>query len=687
MKRSLALAMLLSWKVAAADSGTPAVDVGDLPPLPPPTEEQSSTASVLAASTAEEDVVVGADKREQSLGNVASAVTVISGDRLRRFGYRTVGEALAAVAGVYLVDNRLSYSIGIRGLNIPGDFNTRILVLVDGASVNESWGSFAGLGFDSFVSIDDIARVELIRGPVSSVYGANAFFGIVNIVTKNASEQAKVWGKTAFNSITGSVTTAGFAQGDLKKQIRGNVQIVDRIGETTTIPEIPNQSLKGDGGYGFSAGLVGSYKGTFAQVRAYRFRRDSPFAPYLGDAANPEPYFLINTQVLAEGGHTWDVLKKLQVALRGYANLYQYDDKIQQDLVLAETDSPFHDKGTGRTYGAELRGRYELVDQGKLGITAGGEASFNQTESTAFEEDDVADTIKIPKSYDIEGVYAELDGQPTSYFGFTAGARYDRDSAIDTRLSPRAALFLAEPEKYGLKLLYAEGFRNPSAFEAFFFDGVSFVQPTNLHAETIRSFEAVVWAKPASGLSTRLSGFRWDARDLVTSVTLPGDDALQQFQNQGRLVTNGVEAEASYRGTSGWYGFAGGNYSKVGQDDSEGTLHYGNVANAPKWTAGGGLSTPRIANKLHLSSELIYLGERVTRPGDDGSVLHSPGWFGLNLTAYLPNLMGFDVTFGVRNLIGKRDLVVTPGDYDRDVIVPQVPGEGRELYVKVGYAY
>ncbi|HEU4611986.1 MAG TPA: TonB-dependent receptor plug domain-containing protein, partial [Kofleriaceae bacterium] len=157
MKRALALALVLVGRLAHGEAPAAAVDVADLPPLPPATEDQSSSATLLAASSVEEDVVVGAAKREQSLGNVASAVTVISGDRLRRFGYRTVGEALAAVAGVYLADNRVSYSIGIRGLNIPGDFNTRILVLIDGASVNEAWGSFAGLGFESLVSIDDIA--------------------------------------------------------------------------------------------------------------------------------------------------------------------------------------------------------------------------------------------------------------------------------------------------------------------------------------------------------------------------------------------------------------------------------------------------------------------------------------------------------------------------------------------------
>src|SRR5688500_9423013 len=140
--------MVLAARLAHAQAPAAAVDVADLPPLPPASEEQSSSATVLAASSAEEDIVVGAAKREQSLGNVASAVTVVSGDRLRRFGYRTVGEAISAVAGVYVADNRISYSVGIRGMQIPGDFNTRILVLVDGASVNEGWGAFAGLSYD-----------------------------------------------------------------------------------------------------------------------------------------------------------------------------------------------------------------------------------------------------------------------------------------------------------------------------------------------------------------------------------------------------------------------------------------------------------------------------------------------------------------------------------------------------------
>ncbi len=690
---------------AAAGRGQPpAVDVDDLPSLPAASETETSRATLTAAASAEEDVVVGADKREQSLGNVASAVTVISGDRIRRFGYRTVAEALAAVAGVYTVDTRIVYGIGIRGLDIPGDFNTRILVLVDGASVNEPWGAFAGLGFDSFVSIDDIARIELIRGPVSSVYGSNAFFSIVNIVTRSASETPTAWGRVSLNSINGVVGSAGFASGTVGRGIRGTVQVMDRFGETLDLPEV-GDNLKGDGADQFMASIAGTYDGSFGQVRAFHNERDSPFAPYNGDPNAVPPYQLFNTQLLAEAGHTAQVGKSLSLTARAYTNIYQFADHIIQDPVLVG-QPPFDDYGDGRSYGVEVRGRWEVIAQDKLGITAGVETNYNQTLSHSYTEDghgnEAPGGTNIPVDYNIEGAYTEIDGQPTENIGFTAGARYDRNSVIDQNVSPRAALFLQKPEKYGLKLLYAQGFRNPSAYEAFFYDNVSFAQPHDLQAEKIDSYEAVLWAKPLPGLSLRLSGFYWDATGIIEAVSDAAMPGLLQFQNVAEYVSTGAELEGSYRNSEGWYAFAGGTYADVGSTDptndgtASPTVQYGNVVNAPALTGGIGISTPKLADLMHLSVEGRYIGERAVRLDASGNPQpDSPAWVGLNANIYIPNIRGFDFTLGVRNIIGVRDLVVTPGDYDRInqssgetvAVIPRVPGEGREFFAKVGYSF
>jgi hypothetical protein len=86
------------------------------------------------------------------------------------------------------------------------------------------------------------------------------------------------------------------------------------------------------------------------------------------------------------------------------------------------------------------------------------------------------------------------------------------------------------------------------------------------------------------------------------------------------------------------------------------------------------------------------IGLQPTRPAIDGSASpDSKTWVGWALTLYAPSIRGFDVTLGVRNLIGKRDLLPAPGDYDRStpvaVVIPRIPGEGREIFAKVGYSY
>jgi outer membrane receptor protein involved in Fe transport len=202
------------------------------------------------------------------------------------------------------------------------------------------------------------------------------------------------------------------------------------------------------------------------------------------------------------------------------------------------------------------------------------------------------------------------------------------------------------------------------------------------------------------GLSLRLSGFHWTVDKLIVQST-DVDDPMQrqQFQNGGKLRSMGVEAEATYRDSRGWYAFGGFAYSRVGEtqlDQAAGTFGdafvYGQTANAPAVTASGGISTPKLFGRVHVSSEVMVLGERATRSdANDAASPASPAWIGWNALVYAPSIAGFDVTAGVRNILGTRDLVPAPGDYDRTIpmmtIVPRVPAEGREVYVKIGYSY
>ncbi len=698
---ALALADDAAGAAADADADTgagaaPYIDFRDLPELPTVVfEDAAARVAVVAARRAEEDIVVGAAKREQSLGNVASAVTVISADRLRRFGYRTVSEALRAVAGLFVVDDRQTPRLGIRGVQILGDFNTRILVLVDGATVNEPWNQFVGISHDLPISIDEVARLEIIRGPVSSVYGTNAFFGIINIITRSADTGARAWGRATGSSFKGGGVAAGFATGDVNRQVRGSVSGTNRGGETLSIDGFEQSGndaeTSSDGMVAYAGAVTAQWGGLFAQVRAYQRQRELPGAPFevnTGDDRNRNT----DRQVLIEAGYTRAFGKKTTATVRAYFSRYQFKDFLVYEDAADPTLLNHQDIGNSTWFGAEARGRFEVLEKNRLGITLGGEITRDMVTSKAFDDGgDPADTIDIPTNFTVAGVYTEADSTISKWISLTGGLRFDNNTAFQSALSPRAALFIhprPKQDDVGVKLLFARGFRNPSPYEAFFEDGRDLVKNDDLKPETIDSYEAVLWGRPRPGLSLRLSGYHWRLKDLIESVDvdIDPDPAIEelrlQSQNIAELQTTGAEVEAFYRNTRGWVGFAQATYAYVHRKGDS-----GQAVNAPEVSAGGGLSSPAFRG-VHLSTEVVFLTGRRTR--EDAK---TDPWLGWNTTLYMPRWRGLDATIGVKNMLALREQVPTQDDYDRSdaagnpVPVPTLPGEGFEAYARVGYSY
>ena len=96
----------------------------------------------------------------------------------------TLADLPAANPGLYLSNNRNYSYVGVRGFSVPGSYNSRLLVLVDGFRVNESVYDSAYVDNVSHIDVDLIERVEYVPGPGSAIYGSSAFFGVVNIITR-----------------------------------------------------------------------------------------------------------------------------------------------------------------------------------------------------------------------------------------------------------------------------------------------------------------------------------------------------------------------------------------------------------------------------------------------------------------------------------------------------------------------
>jgi len=153
-----------------------------------PVQADLTELSLEALSNLKVQRVYGASKHEQATTEAPSAVSIVSRQDIQEFGYRTLTDIMRSVRGFYATYDRKYTFLGADGFNLPGDFGGRTLVMIDGHRINDPLfdSNFAGTEFP--LDVDLIDRVEVIRGPGSSLYGNNAFFAVINVVTRRSQD-------------------------------------------------------------------------------------------------------------------------------------------------------------------------------------------------------------------------------------------------------------------------------------------------------------------------------------------------------------------------------------------------------------------------------------------------------------------------------------------------------------------
>jgi iron complex outermembrane receptor protein len=144
--------------------------------------------------------VYGASKHEQRLSEAPSSVSIIDAEEVKLYGHRNFAELLQSVRSIYISYDRNYSYVGLRGFNRPGDYSSRVLVLVNGHRVNENVFDSVLIGYEFPLDVDTIDRLEVIRGPSSSIYGNNAFFGVINVITKDAAKMNGLEVSTSYGS-------------------------------------------------------------------------------------------------------------------------------------------------------------------------------------------------------------------------------------------------------------------------------------------------------------------------------------------------------------------------------------------------------------------------------------------------------------------------------------------------------
>jgi iron complex outermembrane receptor protein len=556
-------------------------------------------------------VVYAASKYEQSTLAAPAAVTVITAEEIRDFGYRSLADILNGVRGFFTTSDRNYSYVGVRGFGRPGDYNSRLLLLIDGYRVNDNIYDSALVGPELSLDVDLIERVEVVRGPSSSLYGTSAFFGVVNVITKTAREMP---------GLTGAVGVASWAtfEGEIdygRTWDRGGSLLVsasgwDSGGQNLFYPEFDtpanNDGVAEDADYESGArfrasGSVGDW--TFEAQHGSR-EKGIPTAAF-NTVFNDNRTRTIDTQTYASARWSHTVAGDVDLEARLAYNRYDYHGYYALDY--GTPGSPFivvnNDTALGEWWTADVQAARRIGSHQRL--TGGTEYRLNTRQEQR--NYDIADYLDDERTSDVLGLYVEDEIAWGKDVTLNVGVRHDQYDTFGGTTNPRLAVIWRPAPRTALKFLGGRAFRAPNTYELFYNDnGLAQKGNPDLNPETIRTTEVVLERFLNERVLLTGAAYWYQIEDLI-SQTLDPSDGLLVFENVSEVRARGLEMEIEGRlakGLRARFSWA----TQWSRDETTGAA----LTNSPRNLGKLQLAVPSWGGRLTTGIEMLYVSDRDT---------------------------------------------------------------------------
>lgn len=589
--------------------------------------------------------VFGASKRLQPVTEAPASVTIVTREEIARYGYRSLADVLRSVRGFSVTSDRNYSFLGARGFAIPGDYNTRILVLIDGHRMNDSVYEQAAIGREFGVDAAMFERVEIVRGPSSSLYGTSAFFAVVNVIMRNGADLNGI--SAAAEAGTFGLRSATFGFG--KKLASGIEFVLSASGSRSDgaarlyfpVFDGPNthhgiaESLDDEE----ARQLYARIKVAGVTVTAAHGSRGKgvPTASF-GTTFNDPRYRTTDRRSFVDGEYARP-FAGTQVSLRGYFDRYYYNGVYPYAATLEAPGIVIRDYAVAMWAGAEARFTRSVRWRQTLNFGAELRDNFHQAQGATV-DDQPEGGFAVRRSAKAGAVYVQDDITLHPLVRATLGARVDVYGAF-SHLTPRAALIVTPSHGQAIKYLYGTAFRAPNAYEL---DYVSAgVRNDSLRPETISSHELVWEQYLGSSLRTSASVYRNHVAGLLTLRSELADLSDLAWSNQGHVLATGLELEGEWR-FKRLEGLGSYTLQRTRERDTGRGL-----TNSPTHTAKLRFSTPGLVPGATIAFETLYLSPRTTLAGQITQSVKTA-----NLTIVQPIGARFDLVGAVRNLSGAR---------------------------------
>lgn len=596
----------------------------------------------------------------QTLQEAPANVTVVSRQEIRKYGFRTLAEALSNVRGFFTSYDGGLYYAGVRGFALPGDYNTRILVMINGHYMTDNvYGAMYMFGQDFGLDMDLVDRIEIVRGPSSALYGSNGMFATINIFTRAPADSPRAY-----------VTTEIGSFGERKTMVAGSVY----LGRGA------NLLLSGSGFYtrgrsmefdGRRTDRLGAEQGyhTFAQLTWRNWSVTANFQ----DRKVIVPTGWYGSDFGATGTSSRDAHDYVDaVYIKPIGNNSQlrwrlaYDRYTYYGRYISTVDGVWQDdRDLARGDWLSSRLTYRKGMGANATLAVGGEVSVDlravqQTEFVAPTAERTRDEHYPDRSY---GVFVQQSWTAGKNWTLYGGLRLDDAANNDAFLAPRlAAVWQATPST-AYKFSYGRSFRNPSFFEQ------SWIPNPLLRAETMNTFEATREQRLGRSVNLTGSAFWYRVGGLIEGVPVNEDGDLQ-YRNVDSSEASGLEVEASGEPwdafeLSGSLGLSRARFRQPAE----------RMPNSPARVAQVRASVPLARRRLTIAGAARYVSARLSPFG-----FEVPGGAVLDLTATTHKLArSFDLQFGIRNLTDRR--YADPLSVEH--LTQTIPRPGRAIFLKL----
>lgn len=589
--------------------------------------------------------VVGGAKYDQRITEVAAATSVITREEIKVFGWTTLAQALVSLPGMHTTYDRQYQYLGTRGLGLPGDYNTRVLVMINGNRINDPVYDQGPVGWDFPLDLDLVERIEFIPGPGSAIYGQNAMLGVVNVITRNGADL--LGGRLAVDWQHPQQATE--TRLTLGRELDNGANLLLAASARNSRGEDLPMAFGGAGQSGVATALdgetvrrvfsrLGSGAWSVDLLHADRIKNDPTASyqsvPLLAGQFSQDRYALLNLQY--QERFSGD---QLQFTGRVFAGSYRYDSRLYYLQDLSGMESP----GMGDWRGLELRWLATHVPRHKLLM------GLEHQDSTRIEQqnlypDDPARNLSIRSAGHRSGVYIQDEWALRPDLTAIYGLRFDSGSNASSKSSPRAGLIWKLSDDTTLKGLLGRAYRNPNAYERDYQDGATSAANPGLVGESISTAELVADHRLDRDTQLRASLYEWRIDNMITQANLAGANDVTQYQTGQALKTTGLALSADRTWPDGSRLRASWSWQQALYAD--GTV----MPNSPNRLLKLLVSKPLPALGLHLGYELYADSSRLAL---DGSRLGGYGVSNLFLRWDTP-VHGWEFGLGISNLFDKR---------------------------------